>query len=121
MNVIYKDGNLVIDLHDLLNSIPDKELSGFYEDVSCNNVVIEHVTEQIINKWTENFYSGSACVIASEEPTYGLDKAWRRVAKHSSDVAKREIERLENALKSSKEQIQELYKRIDSYEHRNDY
>jgi len=94
----YKNGKLEIDLHGLLDSIPADDLAEFFESISTNERVIGHVTEQILNKWTENGYSGGYFVTASSCPYYGLDKAWREVAKRSNEVAKREIERLEKAL-----------------------
>jgi hypothetical protein len=106
--VKYKDGKLEIDLHSLLDSIPKEDLEEFFESVSCNDRVIQHVTDQIIHKWTENCYSGGSCVTAGAEPLWGLDKAWRRVAKHSGEVAKREIERLEDALRQKNKEYFDL-------------
>ena len=77
MNINYKDGKLQIDLHDLLDNVREEDLNEFLETVSCNDKVIKHVTDQILDKWTENCYSGGAACTADAAPVWGLDKAWR--------------------------------------------
>ena len=112
MKIQFKDGNLQINLHSLLDNIREEDLSEFLESISCNDKVIKHVTDQILDRWTENFHSGSSNITASAEVYLGLDKAWREVAKRSGEVAKREIERLEEALKKRNE---EYYNLVDEY------
>ena len=114
--VKYKEGNLIVDLHSLLDNVPKEDLEVFFESVSCNDRVIKHVTDQIISKWTENCYYGATCIDAPAEPCNGLDKAWREVAKRSGEVAKREIERLEEALKRRNE---EYFNLVNQYANRN--
>ena len=116
MNIEFKDGNLQIDLHDLLGSVKEEDLNEFFETVSCNDKVIKHVTDQILDKWTENCYSGGAACTADAAPIWGLDKAWREVAKRSGEVAKREIERLEEALKRRNE---EYFNLVNEYSKKN--
>ena len=116
--VKYKQGNLVIDLHSLLDDVPQEDLEEFYESVSCNDRVIKHVADQIISKWTENGYSGLGCVDAPEQPINALDKAWREVAKRSGEVAKREIERLEAALRRKEEECHKLREEIKESNYR---
>ena len=111
MEIKFKDGNLQIDLHSLLDNIREEDLSEFLESVSCNDKVIKHVADQILGKWTENGYSGGAACTADADPKWGLDKAWREVAKRSGEVAKREIERLEEALKRRNEEYFNLVSR----------
>lgn len=116
MNIKYKEGNLQIDLHDLLDNVREEDLSEFLESVSCNDKVIKHVTDQILDKWTENGYSGGAAATAVADPKWGLDKAWREVAKRSGEVAKREIERLEEALNRRNE---EYFSLVNEYSRKN--
>ena len=116
MEIKFKDGNLQIDLHSLLDNIREEDLSEFLESISCNDKVIKHVTDQILDRWTENVYSGSSNTSASAEVYFGLDKAWREVAKRSGEVAKREIERLEEALKRRNE---EYYNLVNEYSRKN--
>ena len=116
MEIKFKDGNLQIDLHSLLDNIREEDLSEFFESISCNDKVIKHVTDQILDRWTENGYSGSSNITASAEVYLGLDKVWREVAKRSGEVAKREIERLEEALKRRNE---EYFNLVNEYSRKN--
>jgi hypothetical protein len=108
MNVKYKEGKIQFDLHDLLQYVDKETKLEMIESLSCDDTIIKHVTEQIINKWTENCYSGGSNCTASSEVHLGLDWAWREVAKRSGDVAKREIERLEEAIRYKDERYLEL-------------
>lgn len=116
MTISYKDGKLQVDLHDLLDNVREEDLADFLESASCNDKVIKHVTDQILDKWTENGYSGGAACAADADPRWGLDKAWREVAKRSGEVAKREIERLEEALKRRNE---EYFNLVNEYSKKN--
>ena len=116
MKIKFKDGNLQIDLHSLLDNIREEDLSEFLESISCNDKVIKHVTDQILDRWTENCYRGGSSIDASAEAYEGIDKAWRQVAKRSGEVAKREIERLEEALKRRNE---EYYNLVNEYSRKN--
>jgi hypothetical protein len=99
MNARYKDGKIEFDLHDLLQNISYDTKLEMLESLACDDQIIKHVADQIITKWTENCCSGGTACIAGAEPRFGLDWAWREVAKQSGEVAKREINRLEDALK----------------------
>jgi hypothetical protein len=102
MKSSYTSGNLTFNLLDLLDDMTIDEKRELAESLACQADVVMFVGQQIIDKWTESgFYSGLCCT-ASPEPTHGLDKVWRDVAKASGEVAKREIERLEDALRSEK-------------------
>ncbi len=112
-----KDGKLEFDFHDFLQYISADSKLELMESFACDDVIIKHVADQIIHRWTENSYSGgSACTVAADT-TIGhhcaLDVAWREVAKNSGEVAKREIERLETALKSKEEENQALREEMD--------
>jgi hypothetical protein len=50
MNINYKEGKLQIDLHDLLDNVREEDLNEFLESVSCNDKVIKHVTDQILDR-----------------------------------------------------------------------
>ena len=110
MDIKVKDGYLQIDISDLLTRIDQKTMDEFLLNISCNDAVIKYVTQQIINKWTEEGYSGGHTITASATPLFGLDWAWREVAKHSNIVAKREIERLEKSLQEINDNYWNLMK-----------
>lgn len=108
MNATYKDGKIQFDLHDLLQSVSLETKKELIESLACDDDIIKHVSDQIIKRWTENCYSGSSLCTASDTPVFGLDWAWREVAKHSGDVAKREIARLEEAIRYKDETYKEV-------------
>jgi hypothetical protein len=106
MNAEYKDGRLSFRFTDVLDNMSSDEKRELIESLSCDEAVVTFVGQQIIDKWTESgYYSGVFCV-ATAEVYVGLDKVWRDVAKASGDVAKREIERLEAALRHEKNQTE---------------
>ena len=88
----------------ILDSLSDNDRKKFLESYACDSEVIKHVTSQILDGWTENLCHGSTCVHVPPQPIYGLDYAWREVAKRSSEVAKKEIERLEKRVHELEEQ-----------------
>lgn len=98
MTIKYTNGKLELDLHELLGSVSKETKLELVESLACDDEIIKHVADQIIKKWTENCFSGGVLCTASSSPSFGLDWAWREVAKHSGEVAKREIGRLEKAI-----------------------
>lgn len=107
MDIKYTDqGELAFNFHDALDVLMRKQ-PEICEAIACNEAVIDFVAQQIINKWTENYFHGPAGM-AVETEYRGLGKAWRDVAKASGDIAKREIERLEQSLAFSQKQYQDL-------------
>lgn len=92
----------------MLEGIPAEAKLELMETLACDNVIIKHVVDQILEGWTENFYHGPMSCTAGDSPNYGLDWALREIAKRSGEVAKKEIERLEKALKETKENYWKL-------------
>lgn len=108
MTTEYVNGMLQVSLSDILDCMDVAQKKELIESMSCDGQIVEFVAQQIVDKWTENgFYSGVSC-IANADAWTGLDRAWRNVAKASGDVAKREIERLEDALRRSQEEASRL-------------
>lgn len=113
MKTQYKDGLLSIDVQALFDAIPDDEKVSLIETLSCQDSVIKHVTDQILDGWTERGFYGSIACTAIDDPVFGLDWACRQVAKRAGEVAAKEIKRLEDALRHSESQLREFYIRID--------
>lgn len=111
MKVKLSGTELSIDLVPLFEQLSVEEKTSLADTLSCDTDVIDFVSEQIINKWTSEGSHGSYGA-ASPEPYRGLEAAWRKVAKASGDVAKREIERLQESLKRSNEQVERLHREI---------
>lgn len=113
MKIDIENGKIIFDVDDLMRQIPDDKVRGIVEVLSCNEELIDFVMEQVFGAWTENGYYSGRAVIATEDPTCALDRACRRVAKESGDVAKKEIEKLEKALAYERTRnaglVEELY------------
>lgn len=103
-----KDGKLEFELHDLLPTVKTEDKVKLIEDLSCDEAIIQHVADQILHGWTENYYSGPSEYGASANPYYALDKARREISKRSSEIAKETIEKLEKALKEKTDELQKL-------------
>jgi len=108
MTLKYKNGELYIDFFDLLSGIPEQDKIDLIESLSCEDAIIKHVTDQILDGWTENCCSGGSCFTAGHSPTTGLDFARRQIAKRADEIAKKEIEKLEKALKEMTEKYWDL-------------
>jgi hypothetical protein len=105
MNIKYENGLVMFDVEDLLKGIPVERKMDLAEELGIDTDVIGYVAKQIIDRWTENGSHGVVGSSASPIPLYGLERAWRDVAKASGEVAKREIERLEEALRRSESEV----------------
>lgn len=102
------DSKLQIDVVDLFEHLDSDTLMSIADHVAITDQVIEFVTQQILDGWTEMDSHGGKLANASPSPCTGLDKAVREVAKRSSEVAKIEIERLETALKMERNEVGRL-------------
>lgn len=107
-----KDGKLEFDFHELLRLTKDEEKVKLIEDLSCDEAIIKHVADQILDRWTENGYGGARECGASPNPFCALDKARREVSKRSSEIAKETIESLEKSLKETKDELHKLREEI---------
>lgn len=92
MKVKINEGKIVIDPYDLLQELKGEDKIRLIDDLSCQNEVIKHVSDQIIHGCTERGSHGS--MGSATIPSTPLDKAVREVSENSSDIAKKEISRL---------------------------
>lgn len=90
----YRDGSIVLDLHqEVLEPIMRGEhRAAVLESVACNEDVIRHVADQILDGWTENGNCGMTHVAA--DPQCALSQARRSIALGANEVAAREIREL---------------------------
>lgn len=90
----YRDGSIVLDLHDevlgpiLRGPSRDKAL----ESIACHDDVIQHVMDQVMEGMTVNGCGGWADV--KEEPQTAISKARRRIVEGADKVARDEVARL---------------------------
>lgn len=113
-----KDGKLEFDLYSLLQCVSKESRVELIESLSCDEAVIQHVTDQILGGWTEHCFCGAMECGASPSPYNSLDKARREISKRSSEIAKEEIEKLEKALKQTNDELQKLREEIYCANHR---
>ena len=99
MKVRYTDGQIQIDIYELLANTPKDQKAVMIEVMACDDDIIKHIVDQLLQGWTENDLAGSRNYTAIQNPKSGLDWACREIAKRSSEVARKEIERLETAVK----------------------
>lgn len=121
MNLKFEKGNLVVDFHELLSCIDPEHRPELVESLACDDEIIRHVAAQIISRWTDNCWSGGSYVTAYPDDGTPLDRAWREVAKRSGEVAKREIERLEEALRQKTEECRMAHDEIYRLRNKNSY
>jgi hypothetical protein len=83
---------------ELIELISDEDKIEFMQSLSCEDIIIKHVSDQIIHGCTElGYYGYKGCTGSS--PSTPLDIAIRQVSKCASTIAKKQIESLERALK----------------------
>lgn len=118
MKTEYREENILINVYELFCNMPDEDKIKLIEELSCEDAIIKHVVDQILDGWTENVYHGAILVTASSNPKKGLDYAMREVAKRSGEVAAKEIKRLEEALAEANKNYIALMDRTYRNEHR---
>jgi len=108
MRITYNDnGQVCFDLIDLLDHLTEKDKLSLMESFACDETIVKHVADQILQGWTENFYYSSMGCTGSSRPLRGLDYAKRQFALLSDNLQKKEIERLQDALERSERFLQE--------------
>lgn len=93
-----ENGNLTIDVHELLAGLFVEEKQVLAEALAISDDVIERVGQQIVTGWTEAGSHGFNDSDAAD-PTYPLGKAIRAVALGSGGVAARQVEDLSSTMR----------------------
>lgn len=101
MKTRYENGRLCFDVGAFLDDLPAEDKIAFVETLACDDAIIKHVTAQILDGWTESGQHGGILCTASADPgpCNALDYARRQVALRAGEVASKEIQRLEEAVK----------------------
>lgn len=94
-----KDGNLVIDLVYLFDNMSDECKLRIAERLSCEEVIIKHVTDQIFDGLTENGYCGGE-VIDQQRLGTALQDARERIRKEGNRLLVEELSRLRRELEN---------------------
>jgi hypothetical protein len=111
MKVKYTDGDLSLNLVDVIHEMTEEEQLLLVESLSCQSSVIEFVGQQITKGWTESGFHGGR-YWGSAEPSTPLDKIMREIANKSGEIAEKEIKRLCDLVKFQEEQLK---KRNDEF------
>lgn len=100
------DGMLQVNLEDVLSLLNAEQRIALVDALACNDDVIKCVVDQIFDGWTERGSHAAVSHHANAAPSTGLDYATRQVALRAGEVAKKEIARLQEALKTVDEEFQ---------------
>lgn len=100
---------IVINVEDLLRSLNMEQQRAIADSLACQDDIIKDVADQIFEGWTEAMSHGGICCTARADNRTGLDYAMRLFATHASELAEKEIKRLEDALRDSEKEIQRLH------------
>lgn len=100
--IIFKDNCLCLNMREMVDALDDSARLELAHLLSLDDVIIKNVADQILIGWTEDGSSGASNCI-TDKPSTPLSVAQRRVAKESSETAKREIEKLEHGIAFEKE------------------
>lgn len=102
-----KENKLEFDICDLLDSVSAESKVELIESLSCDEAILKHVVDQILDGWTENAYHGSEACTVESKPRYSLDFARREISKRAGEVAKTVVESLEKSLAAAERRIRE--------------
>jgi len=101
-----ENGKVVLDYCELLGEAEGRELELLVQSLACQDDLVRHVADQLLEGWTEDGYHGGKVGDASGSGT-PIDKARRRIALGADKVAKETIEALQRALKQAEERSAE--------------
>ena len=109
-------GQLVVDLHEYFDGLlagPHRE--EVLESLACHDEVLKYVTDQLLNRWTENGWHGATTGAAPAECFTPLDKARRRLAEGADDFRGiyckelvKELNEVREELRKTTEELTEL-------------
>ena len=95
MKVEYLDGKICVDIGAILDALTLEEKQEIIEALACQDDIIKHVADQIIEGYTERSFHG--CTGGGEDFSTPLDNARYQVAMRSGESARYVIERLRSA------------------------
>lgn len=102
-----ENGELLLNIHELLSSLSSEQLNEIIDTLAIQEAVIEQVTNQIVDGSTS---LGSYGLTGdSQNASTALDRAIRRIAESSSDIAKKEIEKLVRRANQAEELMEEAW------------
>ena len=101
MKVEIKDGKVILDACEMFDNMDADELHKLVQSLACQDAILKHVTDQLLEGWTEDGYHGSKGGDATGNSP--LDLARRRIALGAGKVAKETIEAQQRQIENEKE------------------
>ena len=98
---VNSEGKIEIDAQDIFDNLPEDSVLGLIESLSCSEVVIKHVADQLLEGWTESGYCGSTCI--NLKPSTEINIARDKISKGAGDIAKNRILELELLVKQAED------------------
>ena len=98
-----ENGKIIINLYDSLGQATGEERAALIDALACREEVITEVMNQVLDHYTSQGSHGRTYYGGNPDATLGIDGARMRIAKASSEVAEKEIQRLADALKRAQE------------------
>jgi len=99
MSIEFKDSKLIIDLHTLLYRVTGQQKIDLIKKLAVDGDIMRQAVSILCSGLTDT---------KSDSETNTLNWASVEIAKHSSDIAKREIERLDRIVKNQAQELLEL-------------
>lgn len=107
MNITLKDGAIALDVHDLLCQLSGEALMHLIGCLAIQDHVVQSIGQQIVHGIDDNGYGAG---------TFGVDGQWptplmvcrRYLALQAGDVARKEIERLQEAVDRQRADIESM-------------
>ncbi len=110
MKVEYVDGKFQFSLQCALEDMTADERVALIEALSCEEAILKHVLDQVIDGHTESWFHGYKSS-GDITPYTAIGAARRRIAEASSQIAADEIEALKRSIASAKELGNEGWRR----------
>ena len=97
--IINGHGEICIDVLDVFDNTSDSFKLELVERLSCEDVIIKHVIDQVLNGSTENGYSGSE-TIDWQQVNSELQQARERIRLQGNNLLVKELKRLREVLEN---------------------
>ena len=100
MTIKFDENNnviMTINYFDMIEAMPDSEKIQLAEQLSCEDAVIKHVTDQLLGGWTENGHCGSTSC-GAVLPSTELEKCREQIGRIGNRLLRNEISRLQRLL-----------------------
>lgn len=112
MDIKIENDRVSFHLSDLVEQMSKGALLDVIDRLACQDPVIDEVTNQIVDGYT-TLISYASRGGGDVEPRTALDRAARRIAIASSDIAAKEIEALTTALERARADVKAAEAEMD--------